>query len=304
MSFSAADLIAAQRGRRLSDVPPAPVPAAQARPETEKKTEPGAAAAKPADASSGENHRSDGTGNNSTLVRREAPVQAPVSEEKPQTGSAPVKTEAHPEPEEPKAPEPALSAPRKGPEAAGKPAEAASKPAPAKKEKNLSYGEPSDWKNRKRRRNVYLPDSLIRMCRSAGDFPSTVPATDAACAFLYACRDRTFDGQIDYGDVPDEVRTLSERIDLAREKAALDDRLTQISRTLKGMDKDMGVLLWGLVYLVWHDTGLRTDSRVHRPDEIDFLQDVPGFERTLALLGSAVKKASEEVARREGRPIR
>lgn len=147
-----------------------------------------------------------------------------------------------------------------------------------------------------------LPGSLVEMAvRASGN--SSISNIRAVEAFLFANRDKRLDDEISYADISDEVAQLAKEFDTARERREFDRRISAMERRITAIDGTLDRVLWAVVYLVWHSTGMRTDSPVS-PDEIKFDQDFDGFEATLKVLSEAVSKYSKDRQRREGRPIR
>lgn len=147
-----------------------------------------------------------------------------------------------------------------------------------------------------------LPGSLVEMAvRASGN--ASISNIRAVEAFLFANRDRRLDDEISYADISDEVAGLAKEFDTARERREFDRRISAMERRIAAIDSTLDRVLWAMIYLVWHSTGMRTDSPVS-PDEIKFDQDFDGFEATLKVLSDAVSKYSKDRQRREGRPIR
>lgn len=147
-----------------------------------------------------------------------------------------------------------------------------------------------------------LPGSLVEMAvRASGN--ASISNIRAVEAFLFANRDRRLDDEISYADISDEVAQLAKEFDTARERREFDRRISAMERRIAAIDSTLDRVLWAMIYLVWHSTGMRTDSPVS-PDEIKFDQDFDGFEATLKVLSDAVSKYSKDRQRREGRPIR
>lgn len=147
-----------------------------------------------------------------------------------------------------------------------------------------------------------LPGSLVEMAvRASGN--ASVSNIRAVEAFLFANRDKRLDDEISYADISDEVAGLAKEFDTARERREFDRRISAMERRIAAIDSTLDRVLWAMIYLVWHSTGMRTDSPVS-PDEIKFDQDFDGFEATLKVLSDAVSKYSKDRQRREGRPIR
>ena len=146
-----------------------------------------------------------------------------------------------------------------------------------------------------------IPASLVDMCkRSCQD--TSAPNNKTICAFLYAFRDRAFDGFIDYSDVPDDVVAFAKTFDLAKEKAEFDRRVSSIERNIRSISNAQMQSLWALIYLVWDAAGLRNDHP-RSPDEIGFSQSQEGFDITFEMLNEAVKKYMAYEKQKEGRPI-
>lgn len=147
-----------------------------------------------------------------------------------------------------------------------------------------------------------LPGSLVEMAvRASGN--ASISNIRAVEAFLFANRDKRLDDEISYADISDEVAGLAKEFDTARERREFDRRISAMERRIAAIDSTLDRVLWAMIYLVWHSTGMRTDSPVS-PDEIKFDQDFDGFEATLKVLSDAVSKYSKDRQRREGRPIR
>lgn len=147
-----------------------------------------------------------------------------------------------------------------------------------------------------------LPGSLVEMAvRASGN--ASVSNIRAVEAFLFANRDRRLDEEISYADISSEVAELAQAFDTARERREFDRRIASLERKCASMDATLDRVLWAVVYLVWHSTGLRTDAPM-APDEIKFDQDLDGFEATMRVLEQAVEKYRKDRKRREGRPIR
>lgn len=147
-----------------------------------------------------------------------------------------------------------------------------------------------------------LPGSLVEMAvRASGN--ASISNIRAVEAFLFANRDKRLDDEISYADISDEVAGLAKEFDTARERREFDRRISAMERRIAAIDSTLDRVLWAMIYLVWHSTGMRTDSPVS-PDEIKFDQDFDGFEATLKVLSDAVSKYSRDRQRREGRPLR
>lgn len=150
--------------------------------------------------------------------------------------------------------------------------------------------------------SLRVPASLVDMCkRSSGD--TAVANSNAVAAFLYAFRDRTYDGVIDYSDVADGVVAFSRTFDVAKERAEFNKRVAGIDRNVRQLADSQLQLLWAMLYLVWDAAGFRTDHP-DDPSEIGFGQSPEGFEAMMQVLDKAVKEHVEWARRKEGRPIR
>lgn len=150
--------------------------------------------------------------------------------------------------------------------------------------------------------SLRIPPSLVDMCkRSSGD--TAVANSNAVAAFLYAFRDKSYDGVIDYSDVPDGVVAFSRTFDIMKERAEFNKRVADIDSRVKQMADTQESLLWSMLYLIFDAAGLRTDHP-DDPSEIGFGQDPEGFEAAMAVLQKAVSEHRTYVKRKEGRPIR
>lgn len=150
--------------------------------------------------------------------------------------------------------------------------------------------------------SLRVPASLVDMCkRSSGD--TAVANSNAVAAFLYAFRDKAYDGIIDYSDISDGIAAFSRTFDVAKERAEFNKRVTDIDRRVRQVSDTQMQLLWSVLYLVWDAAGFRTDHP-EDPSDVEFNQDPEGFEILMQQLDKAVSEFAGRVKRKEGRPIR
>lgn len=141
-----------------------------------------------------------------------------------------------------------------------------------------------------------VPKSLVQMAKAVTPDASN---TKAVAAFLYAHRDP--DMQLDFSDVPDDVKALSEKYGQIRLVQQLDENVYKMLDKLRGLEKSAELMRFVMTTLIMNANGL-LGKHVSSGAGIDYTP--PDFDLVFKELAAHSEKYWQLMRRRDGRPMR
>ncbi len=117
-----------------------------------------------------------------------------------------------------------------------------------------------------------VPDSICQMAVASFGIDG-ITYKDAVCAYLYAFRDPDID--VDYSDIPKEIKQLASRIDKYRMETNIDQNMESITNMMSTLMRMISACTTAVEWLILDRRDMtNTPAKIGRPNEINFKNNV------------------------------